>query len=66
MFERGGVHYVYGIVSTKMLMNAKQLRLFTNVMNEGHRAWLGQEWRRLQAQPLRGTFSWFRRAVSKS
>lgn len=55
-FVRNGIHYVYGIVSTKMLSNAKKLRLFTNLMNEVHRTWLSEKWRILQAQSQTGNF----------
>lgn len=49
-FVREGTHFVYGIISTKPLTGGKQVRLFTNLMNDGHRAWLLRQWRRLQVQ----------------
>lgn len=44
---RDGTHYVYGVVSTKLTADDKHVRLFTNVLNDGHLAWLWRHWRRL-------------------
>lgn len=56
---REEVHYVYGIVSTKMRMRAKNLRLYTNLMDEVHLAWLKREWRELQTQQRQGNLILF-------
>lgn len=46
-FLRDSVHYVYGVVSTKLTAEDKNVRLFTYVLNDGHLAWLRRNWRRL-------------------
>lgn len=49
-FVREDIHYIYGIVSTKLFGDEKNVRLFTNLMNDGHKAWLQRKWREYQVQ----------------
>lgn len=47
---RDGAHHVYGIVSTKLLLDDRKMRLYTNVLDDKHLAWLRKEWRKLHNQ----------------
>lgn len=52
-YVRDGVHYMYGIYSTKTVMDASRdvaMLLFTDVLYDGHLSWLMRQWRDLQVQ----------------
>lgn len=46
---RDGAHHVYGILSTRLTKDSLQskVRLFTNVLNDVHIAWLQHHYKRL-------------------
>lgn len=52
-YVRDGVHYMYGIYSTRTVVDASRdvaMLLFTDVLYDGHLSWLMRQWRDLQVQ----------------